>query len=459
MKGWLSSSGLNASGTGVGTARRVEPAWLTGTLLPPLVFAMAVICSVTFFASSAWAQYTQTNLVGNTTEFNPKNVDPNLVDGWGLAALPNSPWWLSAQNTVSSPLYDARGRIEPLLVDLPCVTDTTTGTTTVPCIIPPGAIFEPNNPAATPFTAAFGSGSSGIVANTFPNAFEEHGEPAQFIFATLDGLIVAWNPANGTQGVVEANQFLSCTNPSLGPGSCTSYQGLAIAGPPHDPHLYGANLFGEIDVFDKHFKYETSFVADSNLSSLPSAEQPFVPYGIQAIGDKLYVTYYAVLYINPINGTAGNGILDVCDLSTSITAPSCRRIIDSTLETSPTLAGPWGMALAPEDFGPLSHKLLVGNVDDGLIHAFDPQDGGLIGTLNLKDGKPFALPGLWGLAFGDGSRANGPRNSLYFSAGPSTTTGNPPNDTYQYAAGLFGVIKSADECDRGKRHSRDLNRK
>jgi hypothetical protein len=48
----------------------------------------------------------------------------------------------SAQNTVSSPLYDARGRIESLLVDIPCVTDTTTGATTVPCIIPPGGIFE-----------------------------------------------------------------------------------------------------------------------------------------------------------------------------------------------------------------------------------------------------------------------------------------------------------------------------
>ncbi len=365
-------------------------------------------------------------------------MDPNLVDAWGLAALPNSPWWLSAQNTVSSPLYDASGKIEPLLVDLPCVTDTTTGTTTVPCIIPPGAIFEPNNPAAIPFTAPFGSGPSGIVANAFPKAFEEHGEPAQFIFATLDGLIVAWNPANGTQAVVEANQFLSCINPSLGPGSYTSYQGLAIAGPRHDPHLYGANLFGEIDVFDKRFKYVGSFVADSNLSSLPQAEQPFVPYGIQAIGDKLYVTYYAVLY------PSGNGIVDVCDLSTSSTTPSCRRIIDSTAETSPTLAGPWGMALAPGDFGPLSHKLLVGNVDDGLIHAFDPYKGGLVGTLNLKDGKPFTVPGLWGLAFGDGSRANGPRNSLFFSAGPSTTPGNPPNDTYQYAAGLFGVIRPSE---------------
>ncbi len=463
MKSWLKISGTNTSGTGVGTARRARLGSLTGALLPPLVFTVAVICPVTLFASSAWAQYTQTNLVGNTTEFNPENVDPNLVDGWGLAALPNSPWWLSAQNTVSSPLYDARGRIEHLLVDIPCVTDTGTGATTVPCIIPPGAIFEPNNPHATPFTAAFGSGPSGIVANPFPDAFKQNGEPAQFIFATLDGLIVAWNAANGTDAVVEANRFLSCSPPPLGPGSCTSYQGLAIAGPRHDPHLYGANLFGEIDVFDKHFKYVGSFVADSNLSSLPAAEQPFVPYGIQAIGDKLYVTYYAVLYVNPINGTAGNGILDVCDLSTSTTTPSCRRIIDSSAEASPTLSGPWGMALAPEDFGPLSHKLLVGNVDDGLIHAFDPHNGGLIGTLNLKDGKPFALPGLWGLAFGDGSRANGSCDSLFFSAGPSTNPLNPPNDTFQYAAGLFGVIRPLErhdgdrgrDCDHDRDHDRD----
>ena len=450
MKNRLKIFGKNTSGSGVGTAQRARLGPLTGALSPPLGVAIAVICAVTFFASSAWAQYTQTNLVGNTTEFNPENVDPNLVDGWGLAALPNSPWWLSAQNTVSSPLYDARGRIESLLVDIPCVTDTTTGATTVPCIIPPGAIFEPNNPGATPFTAAFGSGPSGLVANLFPQAFKEDGKPAQFIFATLDGLIVAWNPANDSHGVVEANQFLSCTSPPLGPGSCTSYQGLAIAGPSHDPHLYGANLFGEIDVFDKHFKYVSSFVADSDLSSLPAAEQPFVPYGIQAIGDKLYVTYYAVLYVNPSNGTAGNGILDVCDLSTSTTTPSCRRIIDSTAEASPTLSGPWGIALAPEDFGPLSRKLLVGNVDDGLIHAFDPHNGGLIGTLNLKDGKPFALPGLWGLAFGDGSRANGPRNSLFFASGPSTTSGNPPNDKFQYAAGLFGVIRPLERGHHGQ---------
>lgn len=396
-----------------------------------LIFAAMLVC----FAPSAWAQYTQTNLVGNTTEFSPKNVDPNLIDAWGLAALPNSPWWLSAQNSVASPLYSSKGSIESLLVDIPCVIDPTTGATAVPCPILAGAIFEPNNLSATPFLAGpFGSGPSGIVANSFPNAFMEHGKPTQFIYATLDGLIVAWNPANGTQAVVVANRYLEPTAPG------TTYQGPPIAGPPHEPHLYAVNLFGEseggadVNVYDKNFNYVSSFAADSNLASLPAAEQPFTPYGIQAIGDKLYVTYYAIFY------PTGNGLVDVCDLSTSTTAPTCKRIIDSTAEAKPTLAGPWGIALAPKDFGPLSNKLLVGNVDDGLIHAFDPETGNLIGSLNLAGDTPFAVAGLWGLQFGNGNPANGKHNQLFFSAGPSPTPGNPPNDTFQYGAGLFGVI-------------------
>lgn len=198
-------------------------------------------------------------------------------------------------------------------------------------------------------------------------------------------------------------------------------------------------------MFDRGFNYVGSFAADANISSLPSVEQPFVPYGIQAIGDKLYVTYYAIFY------PSGNGIVDVCDLRTSTTTPSCQRIIDTTCqgppsptctpEPSPSLEAPWGMVLAPWDFGPLSNTLLIGNVDNGLIHAFDPRSGKLLGTLTLKNGNPFAVPGLWGLAFGYNSRANGSSNSLFFDAGPSTTPGNPPSDTYQYAAGLFGVIQ------------------
>jgi len=389
-----------------------------------VVLGACILC----FVPSTWAQYTATNLVGNTTQYSPRKVDPVLIDSWGLAALPNGAWWPSAQNTSSSPVFFANGAISPLLVDIPCVTNND-GSTTTPCPFPgEGYIFEPNNPASavTPIGPFGLFGPTGIVANTFPRSFiiPSTKAPAQFLYATQDGLIVGWNPAAGNQGVVVASEF--STEPVI------LYQGLAIAGSASGPHLYAANAAGGIDVFDKSFNLVNTFIPEPDL---PSTIQPAGPYGIQAVGSQLYVTYFSIV--------VSAGVLDVCDLGASATNPTCKRLYASNLtgtETSPVLASPWGIALAPRNFGPLGNLLLVGNVDDGLIHAFDPVTGTLCGTLNVG-GKPYALPGLWGLAFGLGSPANGPTNSLFFSAGPSTTSGNPPNDTYQYAAGLFGVIK------------------
>lgn len=382
----------------------------------------------------AWGQYTAANLVSNTSLYGPVKIDTNLINGWGLAALPSSPFWVGAQNTSTSPLYTANGVVIPLLVEIPCVTNTATGATSVPCPFPgEGLLFEPNNGDFNAF------GPSGIVANDFSRtgAFKigTSNAPALFIFSTLDGLIVGWSPvANQTQGVVVVNRF------AAGAG----YTGLAVAGPEENPHLYAANAVpgGEIDVFDKNFRLVNSFAGDSNVPSL------FVPYGITAIGSKLYVTYFSLV--------ESAGILDVCDLDDNdndpddnATNPTCRRLfasIPSPSDTSaPILASPWGIVRAPHNFGPLSGKLLVGNVDDGLIHAFEPESGSLIDTLNLADGKPFAVPGLWGLAFGKGSPANGPINHLFFSAGPSPVN---INDTVQqYGAGLFGVIKPPSEND------------
>jgi uncharacterized protein (TIGR03118 family) len=407
------------------------------------VLLLAAICFLTFFASNARAQYKVTNLVSNTALYSPVTLDSNLVDGWGLAALPDSPWWLSSQNKSSSPLYSGSAMIEPLLVDIPCVANNTTGATTVPCPFPgEGYLDEPNNPAnpmpSTPIGPFGLFGPTGIVANTFSKHFviSGTGTGAQFIFATQDGLIVAWNesvsPSN--EGVVVANQFSAKTAPL--------YQGLAIAGPARDPHLYAANAAGGIDVFNTNFALVNTFVPEPNLPSTNPTIEPAGPYGIQAIGDQLYVTYFSLV--------VSAGILDVCDLTTSLTSPKCRRLFASNLsgtENVPILASPWGIALAPDDFGPLSNKLLVGNVDDGLINAFDPVTGQYAGSLNLTGGGRFSIPGLWGLAFGNGNSANGPRNHLFFSSGPAPVKLTNPITTpdwqgyiQQYAAGLFGVI-------------------
>ena len=156
-----------------------------------------------------------------------------------------------------------------------------------------------------------------------------------------------------------------------------------------------------------------SFTADSNLPSPSGAEGPFVSYGIRAVGNNLYITYFAPHAPLSPTGT-GAGILDVCNLNTSSTAPICKRLAASNLdgsETAPTLNSAYGLAVAPKHFGELSGALLVGNLNDGMIHGFDRKTGALIGTLNLSS----AITGLRSLQFGRGSMAN----LLFFTAGPS----------------------------------------
>lgn len=378
---------------------------------------MAVVIAIVFFCfalapSPASAQYSAVNLISNTGALSPVATDPNMVNAWGLVSLPTSPWWVSNQNSSSSTLYTAGGAIIPLVVKIPCVES---GLVTVPCPNPAsGMLFEPLAGKLNFF------GPTGLVGNSFStaNAFTIPGstQPAVFIFDTLDGLIVAWNPnVNPAQGVVVANRS----------ANGASYNGLAIAGPADDPHLYATNTVpdGKVDVFDRSFDLVNSFAADPN----PPAN--FIPYGIQTVSNKLYVTYF-----NP-NGPGG--ILDICNLSTSSTAPHCRRLFASMPSSKQVvLNGPWGLARSPANFGVLSNKILVGNVNDGMIHAFNPDSGVVAGTLQLSNGQPFSVPGLWSLQFGHGAAANGPTNHLFFSAGPAPT-GSP---SLLFSNGRFGVI-------------------
>jgi uncharacterized protein (TIGR03118 family) len=51
------------------------------------------------------------------------------------------------------------------------------------------------------------------------------------------------------------------------------------------------------------------------------------------------------------------------------------------LENGPWLRAPWGVALAPQDFGFFSHDLLIGNRFGGTIAAFDVVSGKFLGNL------------------------------------------------------------------------------
>ena len=80
------------------------------------------------------------------------------------------------------------------------------------------------------------------------------------------------------------------------------------------------------------------------------------------------------------------------------------------------LNAPWGMAIAPSNFGKFSKALLVGNFGDGKINAFNPNTGAFVGTVSDATGHPLTFPGLWAIFFGTGG-LNGPTNTLFYSAG------------------------------------------
>jgi len=93
------------------------------------------------------------------------------------------------------------------------------------------------------------------------------------------------------------------------------------------------------------------------------------------------------------------------------------------------LHSPWGIAMAPADFGPFSNALLIANnVPDGRINAFDPATGAFLGTLRDSHGQVIVINQVWALQFGNGGNA-GQSNQLFFTAGPNN-----------YANGLFGMI-------------------
>jgi uncharacterized protein (TIGR03118 family) len=80
------------------------------------------------------------------------------------------------------------------------------------------------------------------------------------------------------------------------------------------------------------------------------------------------------------------------------------------------LQNPWGMAMAPADFGKFSNDLLFGIFANGRINAFNPTSGKFLGQLAGTNKNPIANSGLWALTFGNGGNGGSPR-VLDFDAG------------------------------------------
>jgi uncharacterized protein (TIGR03118 family) len=311
---------------------------------------------VLMFSGSALAQYTVTLLDSNVSGHG--QLDPLLVNGWGLAYLPTGAFWVSDAGSGWSTLYDGNGNKQSLQVVVPSANGLSGGSPT------------------------------GIVANSSQD-FKVKDWASEFIFATLDGTISGWAPlSNPTQAIIAVN------NNSTG----ASYTGLAITNHPTGNMIYAADTAnGKVDMYDGTFTLVKSFTD----TSLPKNATPF---GIQDINGIVLVAYCDA------NGGPG-GVID------EFTEDG---VFMKHFAYGSPLNQPWGMAVAPKNWGPLSNTLLVSNNlnNVGDINGFDLKTGKFVGTLNGANGQPIHIDQIWGIEFGGGSSLNGATNQLFWAAGP-----------------------------------------
>jgi uncharacterized protein (TIGR03118 family) len=330
--------------------------------------------------------YKQTNLVDDTT-------DPNLVNAWGISRSSTSPFWVSDNGTGRTTLYNGAGTPFPVPPANRLVVTIPTG--------------DPNaSPAGTPTGQIF-NGTAGFQL--------KNGKPAVFLFVTEDGTLQAWNGTSPAE--IEVNTK-----------SASVFKGMAIASiidPDFGPayYLYLADFRkGEIAVYDSSFNWVPQRRHAFEDERIPKG---FAPFNIQNIGGNLFVAFAEQDNDkhDEVDG-AGLGFVDVF-------SPTGRLLL--RLQHGSWFDGPWGMAMAPSDFGEFSHNILVGQFGSGQILAFDPITGRFKGRLFDTSNSPLTIDGLWGLEFGSGAPNSGTATTLFFAAGPGGEQ-----------HGLFGTITAVE---------------
>jgi uncharacterized protein (TIGR03118 family) len=321
--------------------------------------------------------YQQTNLASNLASGAPGGTaqvqDTTLVNPWGMSFSNKGPFWISDAGTNASSIYQ---------VDQSGVL-TNFGSVAV-AGGPTGQVF---NGSSTDFLIP---GPSGPV-------------PALFIFDTLGGTISGWSFAGNNPGAAVT---------MVNKGSTELFTGLALGSSNGQNYLYAADptMSPGIDVFNSSW---TQVSLAGNFTD-PKLKAGYAPYNIQNIGGELFVTYRT--------SGAGGAVAEFNTDGTFV-----RQIAINGNKGN--LQAPWGVAIAPSNFGKFSNDLLVGNFGNGKINAYHTTGRfKFAGTLVNPRGKPIVLPGLWALDFGNGQKA-GSSNILYFAAGINGQSG-----------GLFGAL-------------------
>jgi uncharacterized protein (TIGR03118 family) len=407
------------------------------------------------------AVYRNTALAANQASFNPALAQiergEEFLNAWGIAIRPagaGGHFWVTAGgwsyqfvgDVVASPDANLRNLFQDALtlIRLPGAgvpegqsdatnTENFTGFGT-------GVVFNGAELASNQFVVR----NQRVVVDGVEQVLDGS---ARFIFATDSGVISGWTERNAQSGAIVRRNGGAVEVINRGEQG-EAYFGLAIK-PGSWDRLWAAD-FGaapQIRAFDAQWQPVELGAAFANpfIGNKPAAAPgDFVPFNIQVLdwrGTPYAFVAYAKSQPDP-NDPAKFFAAEEDAIATADEGPRPDRgrvaMFDlegrlvKTFADDGRLNAPWGLAVAPQGFGPLSGALLVGNFGGrGRIAAYDIERGSFIGFLLAPDGKEIAIEGLWGLQFGNGASL-GDANALYYAAGPG--------DEKQ---GVFGVMRYA----------------
>jgi uncharacterized protein (TIGR03118 family) len=380
--------------------------------------------------------FVETVLVANSASFHPQIVNPAMINAWGIAVRPpgaGGHFWINNAGTGTSVEYigDVNGvalfqdGLKSVALDAPQFTDR--GVPAVSGLAYNAASDIAGQPVEFPVSGPANNHSTN-PPTPIPGGTSGS---AKFVFVTEDGVINAWR-LNTATAMTSAPIVVDYSKTARFPytANCV-FSGVAMTVNAHDSAAFAAaggnRLFATdfrnnvIEVFTNQWKDVTS----SFHFRTPSSVGKLHPFNIAALDRHLYVAY---AMFDP----AGDEGME------ELSEPGAGHIVEYSedgalvrdFDDAGKLNAPWGMAIAPAGFGRFGGALLVANLGDGTIAAFDPKTGKFMDLLRDPAGKVISIDRIWGLVFGNGVSL-GDAASLYFTAGP--------NGEYD---GIFGKLTS-----------------
>jgi len=440
--------------------------------------ALTLVFSASASAAGANA-YVQTNLVANDAKYNPIfMVDPDLVNPWGIALRPPGAGghiWTSNAGTGTTTTYIGDvyrpvngGAAIPMYQDglkvVPIVTSSwdkkpfETGSDGIAQVT--GQVYNAASDFAGQPLEFFVQGPAINYANG--SNYGNDAGAAKFIFVTMDGTINAWRTKTNP-GMLEAvvvkdySEASSIVPGTQSPGTRRpGFTGVALTvdrwttdgggNKVADNRLYVSDFAnGRIMTFDNQWN---DISAGAPFARPADLEANWMPFNVQVLGDgRVYVawTQNSLEIDDPTEEVPGQGIGRIVAYGRD------GNMLQDYSEHA-LLNNPWGMVIAPTNWGAFGGALLVANFGDGTIAAYDVHTGASLGYLKDVNGNVISIEGIWGLTFGNGWSL-GDADSLYFTAGPDeerdgilgrlTVAAVPEPETYALMLAGLGLVRFA----------------